>query len=293
MKHGQILKAGTTPYSGRVTEADFYPDIDSSYSVHEYSGSRVSVPPPTHSFGIKAWSNMLNSMQGMAIHGDILVRMYNNSSSTTHYIFRIGETGALTQVATFSASTTAHSNTLQFAPLVESGNDYPYIYVSDLEGSCEVFSITSEFVVTQVQKITVPTGWQVQIGDDGHIWAISGGGTALRFIKYRKVAVSEGANITLTANDIIDDMVVEDKFPSAQYTFQGSKFKFGKAWIPIGTSGADQKRALLVYDLAAKRTVANIDLTFVGTTVEFEDCDFWNDSLIICTYKAASYILRF
>lgn len=51
----------------------------------------------------------------------------------------------------------------------------------------------------------------------------------------------------------------------------------------------------LLEDLLPRRvwTVANIDLTFVGTNVEFEDCDFWGDALIICTYSAITYILRF
>lgn len=227
----------------------------------------------------------------MAIYDDILVRMANVSTSTTHYIYRISSAGVLTEVATFTLSTTGHSNAMQFAPTVEDGQTYPYLYVSDLDGACEVLSIASDFSVTQVQKITVPTGWQVQIGDDGFIWAIAGGGTALRFIKYRRVAVSEG-NITLTSSDILEDISVNDKFDSASYTFQGSKFKFGKAWLPIGTTGTTQKRALFVFDLAQQRTAANIDLTSLGN-VEFEDVDFWDGAAIIACYSAATYILRF
>jgi hypothetical protein len=292
MKKGQIVKGGTIPYSPVITENCFYPNADSTYTMKDYTGDRVVIPPQAHKYGIKSWFNILASRQGMAIYDDILVRIANVSMSTTHNIYQITSNG-LTSVATFECNTFGHGNTCQFAPLVESGQTYPYLYVSDLDGGCEVFQIAQDFTVTQVQKITYPLGWQMQIGDDGYMWAITGAGTTLGFAKYRKVLVSEGATVALTTDDILESMTVEDKFPSAQYTFQGSKFKFGKAWIPIGTDGAAQKRALLVYDLAAKRTIANIDLTFVGDNVEFEDCDFYDGALIICTYKAPTYILRF
>lgn len=290
MKKGQIVK-GVTQYSPRVTENSFYPDVDNTYSLRDYTGDRISIPTRSHKLGIKTWSNTPANMQGMAIYNNLLVRMANVERSTTHYIFTIGSTGTLTQAATFTLATTGHSNALQFAPTIEEGNTYPYLYVSDLTGSCEVLSISSAFAVAQVQKITIPTGWQVQIGDDGYIWAIAGSGTNLHFIKYRKVLVSEG-NVTLTSDDILEDIYVNDKFDSASYTFQGSKFKYGKAWLPIGTTGSAQNRALLVFDLAQHRTVANIDLTSLGD-VEFEDLDFWDDAMVIASYAATNYILRF
>lgn len=291
MKTGQLKKGGVN-YSPRITERSFYPDVDASYTMRSYSGERVSIPYDSHQLGIKAWSPLPTNKQGMAIYGNLLVRMANVSVSTTHYIYTINSSGGLNEEATFTLSTTGHSNALQFAPTVESGNAYPYLYVSDLTGACEVLNIAADFSVTQVQKISVPTGWQVQIGDDGFIWAIVGGGTNLRFIKYRKVSVSEGAEVTLTEDDILEDIPVEEKFDTASYTFQGSKFKFGKAWLPIGTTGGTQKRALFVFDLAEMRTVANIDLTSVGN-IEFEDLDFWDGAAIIACYTTSTYILRF
>lgn len=272
-----------------TNENCIYPDIDSTYTEFPYSGDRIAIPTPRHTLGLKRWSNLPSSMQGMAIHENILVRMANVGTSTTHYIYRIADNGTLTQLATFSLNTTGHSNAMQFAPVVEPGQTYPYLYVSDLTGACEVLQIAADYTVTQVQKITVPRGWQVQIGDDGFIWGLAGNAT---FIKYRKVKVSEGADITLTADDILEESSINETFDSSLYTWQGSKFKYGKAWIPIGTSGADKKRALLIYDLAAQRTLANIDLTGIGD-VEFEDCDFWDGALIICTYGTPTYILRF
>ena len=285
----QQLKKGAIDIAPRTIENNFYPDIDSTYTTMTYSGDRLKINTSEHTLGIKTWSNMPERMQGMAIYNNLLVRM---SNASTHYIYTINSSGGLIEVASFSMPSTGHSNTLQFAPTIESGQTYPYLYVSDLNGGCEVLSIAANYTVTQVQKITVPTGWQIQIGDDGFIWAIAGGGNSLRFIKYRSVLVSEGANIVLTENDIIEDISVNEKFDPSLYTFQGSKFKFGKAWLPIGTTGNNQKRALFVYDLAQQRTVANIDLTSFGN-IEYEDLDFWDDACILCTFSANNYILRF
>ena len=288
----QQLKKGAIDIAPRTIENNFYPDIDSTYTTMTYSGDRLKINTSEHTLGIKTWSNTPANMQGMAIYENLLVRMANTSSSTTHYIYTISTSGALIEVATFTLSTTGHSNTLQFAPTVESGQTYPYLYVSDLNGGCEVLSIAADYTVTQVQKITIPTGWQVQIGDDGFLWAIYGGGnTPMQFIKYRKVSVTEG-DVTLTSEDIIERITSTEYFDPSLYTFQGSKFKFGQAWLPIGTTGTSQKRALFVFDLAQGRTAARIDLTDIGN-VEFEDLDFWNDSLILCCYSSTNYILKF
>lgn len=291
MKTGQLKKGGVN-YSPRITERSFYPDVDATYTMRTYTGERISIPYESHQLGIKAWSPLPANKQGMAIYGNLLVRMANVLTSTTHFIYEINASGGLNEVATFTLSTTGHSNALQFAPTVESGNAFPYLYVSDTTGACAVLNIAADYTVTQVQKITVPTGWQVQIGDDGFIWAIVGGGNTLRFIKYRKVAVSEGAEVTLTADDILEDIAVDEKFNPSEYTFQGSKFKFGKAWLPIGTTGGTQKRALFVFDLVQQRTAANIDLTSVGD-IEFEDLDFWDGAAVVACYTTATYILRF
>lgn len=288
---GQLKKAGN-PYIPRIAERSFYPDVDSTYTLRDYTGDRVVIPQPAHKLGIKAWSSLPTQAQGMAIHGNLLVRMFNVTKSTTHYIYTISDAGTLTQVASFSCSNSGHSNTLQFAPTVESGNTYPYLYVSDTTGTCIVLSIAADYTVTQVQTITPSRGWQTQIGDDGNIWSITGGGANLHFVRFRKVSVSEGASVTLTSADELEEMSVSDVFDSASYTFQGSKFKYGKAWLPIGTSGSGQKRALLVYDLAGQRTVANIDLTSLGN-IEFEDLDFWDGAMILATYSTDTYILRF
>lgn len=291
MKKG-IIKYGEEPISPRVVRDSIYPDIDSTYTTRTYYGDRLDINTKQVTYGIKPWSNMVSGFQGMAIYRNYLFRMHT-ASETPHSVYRISDSGALTEVGSFICSTSGHSNAMQFAPTIEGNNAFPYLYVSNTDGSCVVLNIASDYTATQVQKITVTDGWQVQIGDDGYIWAIAGGGsTQIRFIRYRKVPISEGENIALTSNDILEEIRTEESFDPSTYTFQGSKFKFGKAWLPIGTDGAGKSRALFVYDLAARRTVANINLTDYMNK-EFEDCDFWDNALIIACYESNTFILRF
>lgn len=291
MKRG-IIKLGGEPTSPRVTEDTFYPNIDTTYSEKTYKGDRLVIRTNENTYGIKGWSSLPSNKQGMAIYGNKLFRMSATSSSTTHYVYRISENGSVSEVGSFVCTTSEHSNCLQFAPLIEDGNDYPYLYISNLNGVCTVLSFASDYTATQVQQITVPYGSQVHIGDDGYIYSWTLNAAAqFRIFKYRKVLVSEGASVTLTASDLIEEFNSEDAFPTADYTFQGWKVKFGKVWFIIGTDGNDKKRALYVYDLAAKRTAANIDLTWINK--EFEDLDFWDNALIIACYESNTYIMRF
>lgn len=287
-----ILKSGNTPYSPRVVEASLYPDIDASYTVRNYSGGRIVIPTNPKAFGIKAWDAMPERMQGMAIYGDLLVRMANVGTSTTHYIYRITAAGTLTQLATFTLSTSGHSNSLQFAPTVEEGQTYPYLYVSEINGTCVVLSIAANYTVTQVQAISAPGASNLQIGDDGYLWGYNRSSGRPRFIRYRKVAVSEGASIDLTSDDVLEDWTADEVFPAATVTSQGMKVKFGKVWLPYGTTGSGQKRYLVVYDLAARRLFAIADLTDFAN-FEPEDLDFWDDAMILATYATTNYILRF
>lgn len=244
-------------------------------------------------FGIAAWDTMPERMQGMAILGDLLVRMANTGTSTTHYIYRISAAGRLSQVATFVLSTSGHSNSLQFAPTVESGQTYPYLYVSEINGTCVVLSIDSNYAVTQVQAISAPGASNLQIGDDGYLWGFNRNSAGqLRFIKYRKVAVSEGATINLTSDDVLEDWYSDETFPSSTVTSQGMKVKYGKIWLPFGTVGSGQKRYIVVYDLPARRLYAIADLTNFAN-FEPEDLDFWDDAIILATYASNNYILRF
>lgn len=291
MKIG-FIKKGTERRLAHTCESAIYPNIDSTYTVREYSGNRIRINTNPMKVGVKAWATMPANMQGMAIYGNILVRMVNTGSYSTHYIYRITEAGNLTQLTTFTMPSAGHSNALQFAPTVEAGEEYPFLYVSEINGSCVVLRMTAGFSMTQVQKITAPGASNLCIGDDGYLWGFNRPGGHLRFIRFRKVAVSEGANVALTEADILEDWLSDEIFTAADYTSQGQKVKFGKIWLPFGTTGDTQRRCLIVYDLTARRMHALVDLTDLAN-FEPEDVDFWDDALIMATYSANNYILRF
>lgn len=285
------LQSGDDALAPRVTEESRYPNIDTSYTVLPYTGQMLSIRT-NQRFGIKVWGGTrAASQQGVAIHGNLLVSF---GSSNTHYIYTIGTGGTLTQVGTLSLAT-EHSNALQFAPTIESGQTFPYLYVAGLDSrKCYVVSIAADYTATIVQTITTPSDvYQAIIGDDGYIWGSgnSGGAKPRVFTKFRKVAVSEG-DVTLTADDIIDQWATDKIYNSDNVTAQGWSVKYGKIWFCYGAAGAGKLRGVDVYDTANHRRITEINLTDF-TSLELEDLDFYDNSMILATVQATIYELRF
>jgi len=284
-----VLQSGDDNLAPRVTEESRYPNIDSEYTVLQYTGQMLSIRT-NQNYGIKEWGgSRAASQQGMAIYGNLLVSFSNGS---TKYIYTIGADGTLTQVSSFTLAT-GHSNALQFAPTIESGQVFPYLYVAGLDNNkCYVVSIAADYTATIVQTITSTIG-QTMIGDDGYLWGNGReGDTGPRiFIKFRKVAVSEG-DITLTEDDVIDRWETDKIYSTADVTAQGYSVKYGKIWFCYGASGAGQKRGVDVYDTATHRRLAEIELSSY-TTVEFEDVDFYDNALLIATYQSKIFEVRF
>lgn len=278
----------------RTTEVSLYPDIDNTFTPVSYEGERL-VTRRRQILGYKQLGSMQDSKQGMAIYGDILVRMANVSTSTTHIIYRIMPSGILEQVATFTDSSVGHSNALQFAPSLEAGQAYPYLYVANLDLKCSVLSIAADFSVTKVQTITIDVagaGGNILMGDDGYIWSVTlDSNDHYHFVKFRRVAVSEG-DVTLTDADVLDEWSSQESWPYATFVWQGMMVKFGKVWFVYGqTQNSSQRRGIAVYDTATHAFVTDLHLD--GINYEPEDVDAWNDSLILATYSAPYYLLKF
>lgn len=269
-----------------VTEDSFLPNYDSSYTEFSYTGDKIRISTQ-HTCGIKIWGSRAAYQQGIAIFGDMLVSFSNES---THYIYHINSDNSLTVLNSFTLAT-GHSNALQFAPTIESGETFPYLYVAGLSDKCYVIRIASDYTASIVQTITV--GGCVIIGDDGYIWA-SGRDSDVsprKFVKYRKVAVSEG-DITLSAADIIDSFISNKIYDISDVTAQGLSVKFGKIWFCYGAAGSGQKRGVDVYDIATHRMIAELDFSLFST-LEYEDVDFYENSLLIATYPGTIYEVKF
>ena len=273
----------------RVNEVSLYPNIDDTYTLAAYQGQRLVVRT-SQVAGIKSFGTMASSMQGMAIYGNIAVRMANNSVSSTHYVYRVSDSG-FSQIASFTLSGTGHSNSLQFAPILLTGQTLPYLYVSDTTTKCYVLSFDSSYQATIVQTITITgNNCQVLIGDDGHIWtSLPGSDNHRKFCKYRRVAVSEG-DVTLTDADLLDSWETLEAYPSSGYTAQGWKVKFGRIWFSYGAAGGSHK-GISVYDTASHRHLATLEFTSFSNT-EWEDIDFYNDSILAAMATSAVYIIK-
>lgn len=283
-----LFQSNSNDLAPRITEDSIYPNIDSSYTEFTYTGQRLAIVT-TQKFGIKTWTGSRPAyQQGIGIYGNLLASFSNGS---THYLYTIGTNGTLTQVKSFTLST-GHSNALQFAPTIESGQVYPYLYVSGTSGKCYVVSIAADYTPTIVQTITYSAG-QMLIGDDGYMWGSNREGeTCPRiFTKYRKVAVSEG-DVTLTSNDVVDSFATDKIYSTTDVTAQGWSVKYGKIWFCYGMNGNGQKRGVDVYDTATHRRLAELDITNF-TNLELEDVDFYNNALLIATYDTNIYEVRF
>lgn len=292
MKQG-IIYEGSDPIAPRVTQDSIYPNISNAYTPFTYTGERLAVLNKTHDAGIASWFNFGTAQQqGLAIWDDIMVRVGNTEGGAKPCnVFRFNAQGSPVNIASTSLAGIGHGNALEFAPVLEDGQTLPYLYVAGMGDNCYVLSFDENYAPTIVQTITISTGNQMLMGDDGFIWSsAAGSGNHRRFRKYRRVAVAEG-DVTLTDADKLDDWQTMDVFPSENYTMQGWKVKFGQIWMLYGTAGTGQERGIVVYDTATHRRVAQLVLTSL-ISGEPEDLDFRNNSIFIGMITGTGYSIR-
>lgn len=236
-----------------------------------------------------------SQLQGLAVYGDIAVRMANSSTSTTHRVYRI-TSGSVTEIATFTLAGCGHANALQFAGTLESGQTLPYMSVTDLTGVCYVLSFNSSYQATIVQTISLDgiSSGQVLKDDQNYVWSSWTNASGNRhFRKYRQVLVSEGASVTLTDADILDEWDTYETFPSEYFTMQGWKIKGGRLYLLYGAgSGLNKVKGITVYDTATHRTVDQYDMTNAWVTSEPEDLDFFNGEVVVAPLTGSLHFVR-
>ena len=226
-----------------------------------------------------------NQLQGMAIYGDIAVRMANSTTSTTHRVYRL-TSSSVTEIATFTLSGCGHANALQFASTLEAGQTLPYMAVSDINGQCYVLEFNSSYQATIVQTISLDgiSAGQLLKDDQNYVWSSWTNTNGNRhFRKYRQVLVSEGASVTLTDADILDEWDTWETFPSTYFTMQGWKVKGGRLYLLYGgaANNATSIRGITVYDTVTHHTVDQYDFTDYLYSGEPEDLDFYDGGIVI------------
>lgn len=277
-----------------ITDECFTPIVDSSYSLKTYQGNRL-ILRPANTMGYKTLPQLTANYQGMAVYGNLMVRLRNEGSSDHANQIRRWNGSAFPTTATWVMQL-GHGNTAQFAPSVEDGNVYPYLYVAGLYHTCYVLSmepIESGGDPVILQTITIADSLvcgNTIIGDDGYLWdcALNKANNKWQFTKFRKVAVSEG-DITLTSNDIIEQWETARKYPYSSYIWQGAKVKQGKIFFCYGGRG---NYGFSVFDTSSHALINEIDLSSL-TTNEIEDIELWDDGILVATIKGGLWHLKF
>lgn len=201
-----------------------------------------------------------------------------------------------------------HANCASFGVEHYGGNNVPVLYVSESASPyrCFVENINNakpELVQTiQVYENDKPKATHDWIVDSkkGFLYTFTRRGLENEnglirhsIIKYRLPALSEGKNVILTSNDVIDQF--ELAFLSMG---QGGTIKGKYLYLPVGLSKAndgkrnDAERSILVVDLKKKRIKKVIDLSDVITD-EPEDVSFdGKELLLFCGQKGGLWSIK-
>lgn len=278
-------------YPVRVGQVGYFYDRVSGLLMPNIGGGAFTLGADTPCTVSKlAQEAMTQQMQGLAIYGDKLVRMNNGTDGR---VYQISAVGGLSLLASFTVST-GHHNSLQFAPTLAEGQTFPYLYATSFTPArCDVFELSAAYSATLVQTIShdiasIPSGCNLQIGDDGHIWgAYLDGNDHYHFMKFRQVAVGEGSAVTIHSSDILDEWSTAETYPYASYVWQGMKVKNGRIWFVHAAHGSSQHRGVAIYNCGTHAHVGTWDLSYYDE--EYEDMDVWNDGWLVGTWSTSEY----
>lgn len=228
------------------------------------------------------------SHQGGTSYGNYLILGKDTGVIDIHDIVHGYKKLATVTLGSHTTDGTNHNGCLSVAPTVEQGNTFPYLYVSrngNLFGTCNVENFTLESSEI-VQTLTLDEGvwgedWsrcQWCMDNEGYLWANMydvNPTTKYRFIKFRKIAVSEG-DLTLTAQDVIQDF--NGLIPEGDNTSvcQGFLSRNGKIYWCFGTTLVP--RFIYVIDCLTKAIVSRIDLNDI-VSYEPEDITVVGDDM--------------
>lgn len=231
------------------------------------------------------------SKQGLAVYGEYGFQLFNGGYVSIFSVVT-GEIEAAFKFTTTTAN--SHCNQAQFAPEVEQGYQFPLLYISHASNSgiCEVMRVSTQSF-TQVQQITIDIErfihCNVFVGDDGVLYACGPEhGTGYYLIgRFRLPAISEGAEVVLTASDLIES-AVDTTVTHSALTTQGNKVYGGNIFFVSGDSG-ERRREIRIYDSNSLKLKSVIPLSAV-TTYEPEDMEIVDDKILFATQGRFYYI---
>lgn len=231
--------------------------------------------------------------QGMAIFGDNAYILNNTGYCRVYDLIKkkvIGEYSLQCQ------EENNHANCATFGCETGGDNDYPLLYISQCRRPtyyCYVESVSPEGSQL-LQKITTDCK-----GENGmaHDWLVdtkkkvlysvttvkvldeNSGLRRFHFVKFRLPKISEGEEVVLSDDDILDDFYCE--YPNI---LQGGTIKGKYMYLPMGDSKTGKYaylgKTLVVINLKKKRIEKTMTLDNLIED-EPEDCAFYKDSLYI------------
>lgn len=287
-----------------------------------YTGEPIDLRENTFSSSIfLKKSGYTKSQQGMDISDDYIFIMQNEGRCLV-YDYRTRDAKPVGEFSLESASKDNHANCANFGVEKAEGGSFPLLYVTvgkyhvPIEWTCHVESITLKdgvFSSKLVQKIHLDAshwqekGYKAIFGcpawmidrERKNIWIFSalkrtllkttGDPATNKYIatKFRLPKLQEGKEITLTADDILDQVT----FPFDAYVTQAGCMRDGKIYYSFGfkrSKHPETPSKLRVYDTDTGRICSSIELEEV-IEEEMEDISIYKGKMYINTNSPKLY----
>lgn len=255
--------------------------------------------------------NFRASFQGMDIWSNYLISLQNyGMASVYHFDGKKASYKGQFPLASFNNIETDrnHANSASFSTqFVQQGDKLPLMYIARCNGRpwknmrniCFVERInpdkmTSELVQTISYNTTSAynaTLWAVD-NDKKLLYtfgSVSGNPYPQHFIAKFNIPSYTGPQdsiIVLEEKDVLEKYIIEDTYKDENFhpVTQGGCIKNDIFYLPMGVGDEKRPSILYVWDLK-KREMRNVINLQEAIPVEFEDCTFYGNDLIIHTQK--------
>ena len=284
-----------TNINNRVAEIENTMKSASGLLSGDYFGQELSLGDKRRKFNLDKYGvfNTTRYAQSLAIYGDYIVFFYGGGGHEGS-IWRISDETKLGDISFPYTGNEPHGNTLSFGVEFATGNtDLPLLYLSECfnDGRCLVYDLHLNGTITLVQTISANIGADIfgsPLGD----WVIDKDSRSLFSVRYhinsytaaegnyvnicrfRLPSLSEGEEITLLENDVLDF------FTSPFFAYSQDKSIYGGLlYIGAGNENASAKQQVIVLSTTDGHIVAKIDLH--GYNNEPEGLEVIEDGLVI------------
>lgn len=262
-------------------------------------------PSYTHSKYIVDGTYNGKGAQGMSIHKNIAF-LFNDGG---HFrVYDLKKSIVLKECDLASSSKTCHVNNACFSYEFLNNNSLPLLYITEYLGErrCFVECIDDNYNTVLLQTISFKRNgkpvfvwnWCVD-AEDKCLYALhnvsmdkKNKNVVNKVVKFKLPNLTDGKNIVLTENDILD--AYEVNFANG---VQGGKIRKGYWYISAGLhennkDKFDSERAIIVIDLKKRKIDRIIDLTSI-TTDEPEDIDFYKGEILLyCGQAGGLYFVK-